>query len=247
MLTFNYMSNAHVCGKNVSNAHEKRTQINRMTINSSKPSRMRRQPSQKRSQKRVNQILDVAEQMFITEGYNAATTNAIATGAGVSIGSLYQFFPDKAAILQALAMRYTQQLARQLEELNLQVVKHDLTTYVDRMIDCVDQFFINHPGYHAIFMQMQGTMAELEEIENAADAQLIQSVAASLSQYWDLEPEDYGAIAFVLVKGIGNLLWLSQNQDPSFRPRLITETKRLMLSYLQSYRGVTESGVQSQK
>jgi AcrR family transcriptional regulator len=67
---------------------------------------MRRQPRQARSQERVKQILDVAEQMFIAEGYDAATTNAIAVRAGVPIGSLYQFFPDKGAIVQALAVRY---------------------------------------------------------------------------------------------------------------------------------------------
>ena len=67
---------------------------------------MRRQPRQVRSQERVNQILDVAEQLFITEGYNATSTNAIAANAKVPIGSLYQFFPDKAAILYKLAARY---------------------------------------------------------------------------------------------------------------------------------------------
>lgn len=208
-----------------------------MTANPSKPSGMRRQPRQARSQERVNQILDVAEQMFISEGYDATTTNAIAARAKVPIGSLYQFFPDKAAILQALTMRYIELLHQRFTELHTaETASLPLSTYVDRVIDATDQFFIDHPGYHAIFMQVQGTMPELEAIETAADAQLIQDLATFLSQYYlGLDHADYEAIAFVLVKAIGTLLWLSLSHEKVFRQRLVAETKRLTLSYLQSY------------
>jgi AcrR family transcriptional regulator len=50
----------------------------------------------------------LAEELFAGEGYAATTTNAIAARAGVPIGSLYQFFPDKTSILQALALRYAE-------------------------------------------------------------------------------------------------------------------------------------------
>ncbi len=208
-----------------------------MAIDSAKSSGMRRQPRQARSQERVNQILDVAEQMFITEGYAAATTNAIAARAKVPIGSLYQFFPDKGAIVKALAMRYTEQLHQRFAELDsIDLNNLPLSIYVDRLIDVTDQFFTDRPGYHAIFMQVQGTIPELEEIENAADTQLIEDFATSLSLYYsDLQPADYEAIAFVLVKAIGTLLWLSLSQEKSFRQRLVAETKRFTLNYLQSY------------
>jgi AcrR family transcriptional regulator len=208
-----------------------------MAIDSAKPSGMRRQPRQARSQERVNQILDVAEQMFIAEGYNATTTNAIAARAKVPIGSLYQFFPDKAAILQALALRYSEMLHQRFMELDPdEMTKLPLSSYVDRLIDATDRFFTDYPGYHAIFMEVQGTMPELDEIEAVADAQLIEDFATSLSQrYGDLDSTDYEAIAFVLVKAIGTLLWLSLSQEPTFRQRLVAETKRLTLSYLQTY------------
>ena len=208
-----------------------------MAIDSAKSSGMRRQPRQARSQERVSQILDVAEQMFITEGYAAATTNAIAARAKVPFGSLYQFFPDKAAIVKALAMRFTEQLHQRFAELDSEDLNNlPLSIYVDRLIDVTDQFFTDRPGYHAIFMQVQGTIPELEEIENAADTQLIEDFATSLSLYYsDLQPADYEAIAFVLVKAIGTLLWLSLSQEKSFRQRLVAETKRFTLNYLQSY------------
>jgi AcrR family transcriptional regulator len=204
---------------------------------SAKSSGMRRQPRQVRSQARVSQILDVAEQMFITEGYAATTTKAIAARAKVPIGSLYQFFPDKAAIVKALAMRYTEQLHHRCAELDSDDRNNlPLSIYVDRLIDVTDRFFTDYPGYHAIFMQVQGTIPELEELENAADVQLIQNLATSLSQYYtDLDAADREAIAFVLVKAIGTLLWLSLSQEQDFRQRLIAETKRFTFNYLQSY------------
>jgi AcrR family transcriptional regulator len=208
-----------------------------MAANSANPIGMRRQPQQLRSQERVSQILDVAEQLFTMEGYNATTTNRIATQAKVPIGSLYQFFPDKAAIVQALARRYTKRLHQRFAVIDLdELVKLPLPDYVDQLIDVTDQFFTDYPGYHAIFMQVQGTIPELEQIEAAADAQLVGDLAISLSQrYSALAPSDCEVIAYVLVKAIGTLLWLSLSQEPRFRKRLVAQTKRLALNYLQSY------------
>ena len=208
-----------------------------MAANASKPAGMRRKPRQARSQERVNRILDVAEQMFIQEGYHATTTNAIATQAHVPIGSLYQFFPDKAAILYALAERYIEMLRRQVAALYSEnMLQLPLPDYVDRLVDAVDQFFTDYPGYHAIFMQVQDTMPELEQLEDLADAQLIRDWATELAlRDAKLTPEDCEAMAFVLVKTIGTILWLSLSQSPPMRKRLVAEAKRFTLSYLQSY------------
>lgn len=198
---------------------------------------LRRKPRQARSQERVERILDTAEGLFIAEGYTATTTSAIASRAQVPIGSLYQFFPDKAAILQALAQRYGESLHQQLVALDeAELAALPLSAYVDQLIDTTDRFFTENPGYHAIFMEAQGTVRELEQIEASADAQLMQELARSLAKRdASLYSADYEAIAFVLVKAIGTLLWLSLSQEKQFRQRLVSETKRLTLNYLQSY------------
>lgn len=208
-----------------------------MATKSPKSPGMRRQPRQARSQERVNQILAAAEQMFISEGYDATTTNAIAARAKVPIGSLYQFFPDKSAIVQALTMRYMELLRQRFTALHMaETVNLPLSTYVDQVINAIDQFFSDYPGYHAIFMQVQNRIPELEAIETAADAQLIQELATFLSLHnASLQQGNYETIAFVLVKAIGTLLWLALSQEPAFRQQLLKETKRLTLSYLQSY------------
>ena len=204
----------------------------------SNASSLRRKPRQARSQERVNRILEVAQALFVTQGYSATTTNAIAAQAKVPIGSLYQFFPDKSAILQALSMQHGMQLRQHLTEVldTAEVATLPLPKYVDRLIDATNQFFIENPGYQAIFMEVQGTMPELDEIDRTLDIQLIRDLSAAFSQRnAELTTEDCDAIGFVFVKVIGNILWLSLSQEESFRQRLIVETKRLALSYLQSY------------
>jgi AcrR family transcriptional regulator len=198
---------------------------------------MRRKPRQARSQERVNRILDVAEDLFARQGYAATTTNAIAAQAQVPIGSLYQFFPDKTAILQALAHRYADKLHQELTVVDeAELATLSLSDYVNQLIDITDRFFTENPSYYAIFMEVQGTIRELEEIDAATDAQLIQDLAISLARRdASLEPADYEAIAFVLVKAIGTLLWLALGQEKPFRQRLVVETKRLALQYLKSY------------
>lgn len=70
----------------------------------------RKQPQQARSKALVTAILDAAAQVLIRDGYADTTTNMIAAQAGVSIGSLYEYYPAKEAIFAQLAGRLTQQM-----------------------------------------------------------------------------------------------------------------------------------------
>ncbi|WP_010473879.1 TetR/AcrR family transcriptional regulator [Acaryochloris sp. CCMEE 5410] len=197
---------------------------------------MRRQPKQARSRERVNRILDVAEEMFIAEGCNTVTTNAIAAKAEIPIGSLYQFFPDKAAILQALAARYTTLLNQQFLAIDPNAESLSLSDVLALVIDTNDQFFADYPGYQAIYMEMQGTVPELVAIEEAADVELIDATASFLSQRSPgLDADHYQVIAMVIVKSIGTFLWLSRSQPPDRRQQLLDETKRLVQAYALSY------------
>ena len=70
----------------------------------------RKRPRQTRSQHTVDAILDAAARVFVRDGYAAATTNHIADVAGVSIGSVYQYFPNKDALVAALHARHARQM-----------------------------------------------------------------------------------------------------------------------------------------
>src|ERR1700690_1046063 len=66
----------------------------------------RRIPLQERSRARVLRILDAAAELFASVGYDAATTEEIAARARTSIGSIYQFFPNKRAMFDAITARH---------------------------------------------------------------------------------------------------------------------------------------------
>jgi AcrR family transcriptional regulator len=66
----------------------------------------RRAPSQQRSRERVERILDEAKRLIAEAGSDAMRMSELAERAGVSIGSLYQYFPDKGAVIRMLAERY---------------------------------------------------------------------------------------------------------------------------------------------
>ncbi|MEN9822232.1 MAG: hypothetical protein RLZ04_658 [Actinomycetota bacterium] len=70
------------------------------------PTSPRKIPRQERSRRTVERILDAAARIFHEQGYAAATTNDIADEADVSVGSLYQYFPNKDALLVALTTRH---------------------------------------------------------------------------------------------------------------------------------------------
>jgi AcrR family transcriptional regulator len=207
-----------------------------MSNKPSSVSTIRRKPHQARSQERVNRILDVAEALFVAQGYAATTTNEIAKQAQVPIGSLYQFFSDKKAIVQALTVRYNQLFHERLALLdNTELAQLPLSN-VEQLIDITAQFFDDYPGYYAIFMEVQGAVPEVQEAEDTADAKLITDLARSLAQRnAGIRAVDYEIVAFVLVKAISPLVWFSLSQKKEFQQRLTSEAKRLALSYLQSY------------
>ncbi len=71
----------------------------------------RKRPVQSRSRATYDAILDAAAQVLADQGYPASTTNKIADRAGVSIGSLYEYFPSKEAVFTALIEKHDQAMA----------------------------------------------------------------------------------------------------------------------------------------
>jgi AcrR family transcriptional regulator len=80
-----------------------------------KPTAARKRPTQERSRRTVEWILTAAARIFRAEGFDA-TTNRVARAAGVSIGTLYEYFPNKESLLVALAERHVSEAERGVGE-----------------------------------------------------------------------------------------------------------------------------------
>lgn len=76
----------------------------------------RKKPQQIRSKAMVDKILSAAEKLLLEVGINNLSTNKIAKQAGISVGSLYQYFPNKESIVAQLADHHIEQMSNQLEQ-----------------------------------------------------------------------------------------------------------------------------------
>ncbi len=107
---------------------------------------------QERGVRRAEGVLDAAEQVFAELGYNQTSTAAVASRAGISPGSLYQFFPNKRAIAQALGLRFADEL-RVLHEHALAPDNRPLplAAFLDRIIDPIVAFNRDRPALMRLF------------------------------------------------------------------------------------------------
>jgi AcrR family transcriptional regulator len=102
-----------------------------------KPSEARRVPQRQRGHERVAALLEAAAACFVEKGYDATTMTEVAARAGAAIGSLYQFFPTKEALAQALVEQYGQafyaaigKLAEQSADWNIDELAAQLSTFL---------------------------------------------------------------------------------------------------------------------
>lgn len=195
---------------------------------------LRKEPRQERGQRRIDKILAAAERVFAKVGYEAATTNAIARAARTSIGSIYQFFPHKEAILQAVAQRYLEQLHALHDELfDHQRLPEDLNECYERIIRTLADFHTTHPGFQALFFGSATSVhlaAANELLERECVARVEQLFAERMP--W-MTPEDRRLYATINVHAIKALLPLSESGGAAFRERVLGEIKRLMLGHMQ--------------
>src|SRR2546430_12538856 len=111
----------------------------------------RRARRQKRGVLRVEEILQAAGALFAERGYDKVTTNMIAARAGISPGSLYQFFPNKEAITQAFAANAIEQLHRVYDTmLSSEAPTLPFQTFLETFIDRIVAFNRSCPGYLAL-------------------------------------------------------------------------------------------------
>ena len=102
----------------------------------------RRVPTQERGERRVTELLDAAASLLAEVGYEATTLTAVAERAGASIGALYQYFPNKEAIVRALLVQYGAELdarwAPLLDEAAALSVKQLVARIFALMIDFIE-------------------------------------------------------------------------------------------------------------
>lgn len=161
----------------------------------------RKSPSQERSRRTVERILDAAARIFHEQGYAGATTNDIADEADVSIGSLYQYFPNKDALLVALTKRHIESTTAGLTAL-LSDVRPERG--FDDIIRAVVDFLIEQhelDDLHLLVMHEAPRTHEINIELDRARSQLVQMASHLLAIRVD-DPEEREMIARMVVATI---------------------------------------------
>jgi AcrR family transcriptional regulator len=189
----------------------------------------KRQP---RGERRIAQLLDAARQVFAECGYSATSTNAIAARAGVSPGTLYQYFPNREAIAEALCERY----APQVDELQKDLALLDpavtaLPELVARILAPLLRFHRNNPAWTALCMgpDTPRSTADLHVPAGISIQPRVQSLIAALVP--GLPPEELRCSAQVTVNMFRSVLPLVMAASDEERPALQAEIEHLFLGY----------------
>lgn len=198
-----------------------------------KPPDIRRVPSQARSQERLERISDAAAEVFADVGFEAATMEAIAARAETSIGSVYQFFPNKRALLYTIAIRYAERVQTLFDELTEGATTESWDAFLDRTLDALVDFHRREPGFRALVRNWssQEFLAQDEASMREFTKRTEQLIAARLPA---MSEERRTTIATVLVENVSALL-ISTSRREGHGGRVVTEWKEMLHRWLAPY------------
>jgi AcrR family transcriptional regulator len=200
---------------------------------------LRRQPKQQRGKERVEKILDAAAAVFDAVGYEAATTHMIATQAGTAIGSLYQFFPDKAAIFKAMELRHTERVRAFWEQADIaKMVKLPLRQMIHTLVIAVTELF-EQPVSRVVFVQFYLARQIFQSIDESMTQDAINFMSNILKHRNPaLSDEQCDLLAEVCVHSSNAVILAAlRNPNQEHRQRLTQQIEDLMVSYLEPHIG----------
>jgi AcrR family transcriptional regulator len=193
--------------------------------------RQRKRPVQQRAQATLEAVLEATLQVLKRDGYLALTTTRVAERAGVSVGTLYQYFPDKASLVMALKVHYFDRLVDAVQRATRRVEGQALEVAIPAMIDGLLTF---KRANLELSLALREPMAALggEAIVREASRQLVGATAAVLRHARPALVDPVGR-AQVLNAAIEGVLSAAIFQSPAqiSSPGLEAELKRLALAY----------------
>ena len=193
---------------------------------SDQPTSKRRRPQQARSQQRVEHILGTAAGLFAEQGYEAVSTNHIARAACMSIGSLYQFFPNKEAILDALVDKYLndmqEALIGRIEE------APSLEDAVQRIVQGMQRFGKSHKAFKHVFAEVQ-----LAAVTDRIHTTVVGWIEAMLGEHYpQLAPEQCHAGAEVSLCIVKGMMLVYDRPTGLTREQLSAEMQAALLAHI---------------
>ena len=195
----------------------------------------RKMPSQERSRATIDAILDATARVLQREGFDRASTNRVAEAAGVSIGSLYQYFPSKEALVAALAERHMQQMFARLSSEMARVSALPLEQAVRALVGMMLDAHAVDPKLHRVLIEQVPRIGRLERVHEV-EARMTELTSAYLrAHHASLRVRDLELAAFVVVTTVEALTHQATLHHPERLKddRLAREIVDIVVRYLR--------------
>ncbi|MFF4899849.1 TetR family transcriptional regulator [Streptomyces sp. NPDC001068] len=195
-------------------------------------SALRRTPRQARSRARLARVLEAAERVLVAEGVPALTTTRVAAEAGVSVGSLYQYLPDRDAIIDALAATYFSRLEGLMDDLVRAAGAGHWDDPVDVLVDSFAALYRAEHGFRALWFG-SGLTDRTREADRAHKRRMadgVHRVLLALGVTGD--PETLGRACHAAVLAADTLAQEAFRRDPGGDSALLEEAKVMLRGYL---------------
>lgn len=187
-------------------------------------------PVQKRSRETVASIVESCSRLLVQDSYHAITTDKIAEMAGVSIGSLYQFFANKEAIVAAVIDDLLQQDLEYIKEKVSTLHGQDMNAKINAFIDMGFNRYQDNRQLRAALMGLQG-MLDYWDTRRVFFANYQRAILPLVPE---IQGRDKELMALVVVGCFNNILQLalSADQSPERQNAIRKECYTLLSSYL---------------
>ncbi len=190
---------------------------------------MRRTPLQERSNETVQRILEAGSSLLAKIPLEQITTNRIAHEADLSVGGLYRFFPDKQAIIDAIAIEHMEQFRSRLEHEFSAGMPGDGPEFLGRVIDLYIEFLDAHPDFRTIALGKHVSGWTYEQ--QAGPGGLVGSFLLAQFAIPGMEEMEL-KLRIVVEAGERLISFAYQQHTAEARREVIQEMKKLLSGYL---------------
>lgn len=196
---------------------------------------LRRVPVQGRSVARVQRVLDACAELVDEIGYEGLTTTLLADRAGVAIGSVYQFFPDKRAIVQALTLR---NMEAYLDRLARRFAGGDFDHWWDGVDASIDEYITMHRSVSGFRTLHFGDVVDVHLLDEERDNNAVIAERLARVLIDQFQVADHGRLRFALeiaVEAADALIKLAFRRQVDGDETVLTEAKALIREYLHRH------------
>jgi AcrR family transcriptional regulator len=204
----------------------------KLPVPSQPPATPRKRPKQERSQATVQAILTATAHILTEEGYDHFTTNKVAERAGVSIGSLYQYFPNKDSLLLALAEHHANQMVQLAKDHLEEIGDRSIPEIIRQIVEAAVAAHAVNPKLHRVLHEQVPHSQVMRQFDQAKMENLLRSFLTQRSD--QLQPKNLDLTVFMVERTIRSLIHGAMTEHPEFLKtgELKQELTTLLLAYL---------------